>query len=89
MSDIAISSGGVVERLAVDFEQHCEGATPALYGSIRYNSTSPANPRISVAKTDMLKGDVGTNGGTAIVSLSMPSTQTVTVQFQTVRQHRP
>jgi hypothetical protein len=84
VSDIAISSGGVVERLAVDFEQHCEGATPALYGSIRYNSTSPAIPRISVAKTDMLKGDVGTNGGTAIVSLSMPSTQTVTVQFQTV-----
>jgi len=84
VSDIAISSGGVVERLAVDFEQHCEGATPALYGSIRYNSTSPAIPRISVAKTDMLKGDVGTNGGTAIVSLSMPSAQTVTVPFQTV-----
>ncbi|MGA9508244.1 MAG: Calx-beta domain-containing protein [Candidatus Sulfotelmatobacter sp.] len=83
VSDIAISSGGVLERLAIDFEQHCEGAVPSLYGSVRYNSTVTAVPRVSVAKTDMLKGDAGTNGGTAIVSLSMPSTQTVTVQFET------
>jgi hypothetical protein len=29
---------GVVERLALDFEHHCGDATPALFGSIRYNS---------------------------------------------------
>ena len=84
VSDIAISSSGVVERLAVDFEQHCEGAVPALYGSVRYNSTSAAVPRVSVAKTDMLKGNAGTNAGSVIVSLSMPSSVTVTVQFETV-----
>lgn len=29
---------GDVTNLAVDFEQHCEGREPALYGYIRYNS---------------------------------------------------
>jgi len=28
-----------VERLAVDFEQHCEDADAALFGALRYNST--------------------------------------------------
>lgn len=83
VSDIAISSTGVVERLAVDFEQHCEGATPALYGSVRYNSTVTAVPRVSIANANVLKGDAGTNGGNAIVSLSMPSAQIVTVEFST------
>ena len=36
--EIAISSGGTVERFAADFEQHCEGQTPALYGAIRFGS---------------------------------------------------
>jgi hypothetical protein len=30
-----------IERLAIDFEQHCEDADPGLFGSIRYNSTIP------------------------------------------------
>jgi hypothetical protein len=83
VSDIAFSSSGVVERLAVDFEQHCEGTAPALYGSVRYNSTVTAVPRVSIASAHVLKGDAGTNGGNAVVSLSMPSTQIVTVQFTT------
>ncbi|MDP9403874.1 MAG: thrombospondin type 3 repeat-containing protein [Actinomycetota bacterium] len=33
-------SDGSVERFAADFEQHCEGATPALRGSIRYNASA-------------------------------------------------
>jgi hypothetical protein len=28
-------------RFAADFEQHCEGQDPALFGSVRYNSTVP------------------------------------------------
>jgi hypothetical protein len=37
--EIAYSVGGMLERLAVDFEQHCEDRGPALFGAIRYNST--------------------------------------------------
>jgi hypothetical protein len=83
VSDIAIDSSGVLQRLAVDFEQHCDGAIPALYGSVRYNSTVTAVPRLSIANANVLKGDAGTNGGNAIVSLSMPSAQIVSVQLAT------
>ncbi len=31
---------GRIERFAADFEQHCEGSTPALRGSIRYNAST-------------------------------------------------
>jgi List-Bact-rpt repeat protein len=37
--DLERSNTGQVTRFAADFEQHCEGATPALFGSIRFNSS--------------------------------------------------
>lgn len=36
--EISRDSEGKIEHLAIDFEQHCEGATPALFGIVRYNS---------------------------------------------------
>ena len=42
--DIAYGGDGKVTRLAADFEQHCEGMTPALFGSIRVNSALPVRP---------------------------------------------
>ncbi|MDE2421883.1 MAG: hypothetical protein KGO49_11980 [Gammaproteobacteria bacterium] len=36
--DIAYDGSGNITRLAVDFTQHCEGATPALHGRFRYHS---------------------------------------------------
>jgi hypothetical protein len=33
--------GGNLVRFAADFEQHCEGATAALRGTIRWNATDP------------------------------------------------
>lgn len=30
---------GSVQRFAANFEQHCEGGTAALRGSVRYNAT--------------------------------------------------
>src|SRR5580765_1717153 len=35
--------GGVIS-LAVNFEQHCNGAAPALFGKIRFNSDIPLTP---------------------------------------------
>jgi hypothetical protein len=36
--DVAYAANGSVERLAVNFEQHCEGFAPALFGQMRVNS---------------------------------------------------
>ncbi|MGD8572720.1 MAG: hypothetical protein PVH98_09670, partial [Gammaproteobacteria bacterium] len=33
-----------IESLAVDFEQHCEGQDPALFGQVRYNYVDPGVP---------------------------------------------
>lgn len=33
-----------IASLAVDFEQHCEGQTPALFGSVRFNYIDPSVP---------------------------------------------
>lgn len=33
--------GDVVESFAADFEQHCEGGVPALFGFVRFNSSLP------------------------------------------------
>lgn len=37
--EISYTSEGEIDRFAADFEQHCEFAEPALFGSIRYNAT--------------------------------------------------
>lgn len=39
---------GEIERFAADFEQHCEGAAPALFGSVRYNATVGFPPKVSI-----------------------------------------
>jgi hypothetical protein len=83
LSDFAFNSDGTVQRFAVDFEQHCDGVPPALYGSIRYNSRVPLVPRVSIADATALKGNAGTSDGDVIVSLSMPSDNLVTVRYAT------
>ena len=37
--ELVTSSDGVVERLALDFEKHCNDVDPGVFGAIRYNST--------------------------------------------------
>ena len=34
---------GNVQKFAIDFEQHCEGMAPALFGQLRYNSSIPVD----------------------------------------------
>ncbi len=36
--ELVFGAGTKVERAAIDFEQHCEGAVPAMFGYIRVNS---------------------------------------------------
>lgn len=45
VQEIETDSQGVISKLAVDFEQHCETAqAPPLFGSLRINSTFPIRP---------------------------------------------
>lgn len=83
VSDIAFNQDGTVARLAIDFEQHCEGAPPALYGSVRFNSSATSVPRVSVGDATVLKGNAGTNSASVIVSLSLLSNRVVTVDYTT------
>jgi len=86
LSEIAFNPEGTVSRLAIDFEQHCAGVTigPALYGSVRYNSGSKLVPRLAVGGGSAMKGNAGTSDGQVMVSLSMPNSNTTTVQYTTV-----
>lgn len=43
--EASFGTDGSVERFAADFEQHCEGASAALFGSVRFNSTIGAQNR--------------------------------------------
>ena len=42
--EIAYDVNGTPTRLAVDFEQHCNGAAAGLFGGVRFNSTYPYTP---------------------------------------------
>jgi len=83
ISDLAFNSDGSIKRLAVDFEQHCESAPPALFGSVRFNSSVSAVSRVSVADGTVLKGEAGSNDGNVTLSLSLPSTGVVKVSYET------
>jgi hypothetical protein len=44
VKDIATDSSGHPNRLWVIYEQHCEGAQPALFGEVRIGEPAPAAP---------------------------------------------
>jgi hypothetical protein len=37
--EVVYDAGGVLQQLWLDFEQHCEGGAPALFGTLRYNAS--------------------------------------------------
>ena len=83
VSDFALAPDGTVARLAIDFEQHCEGAPPALFGSFRYVSKVSQVPRLGVGSAYTLKGNAGTSDSLIEIALSEPTASTVTVQYAT------
>jgi hypothetical protein len=42
--EIEYDVNGTPTRLAIDFEQHCNGAAAGLFGGVRFNSTYPYTP---------------------------------------------
>jgi hypothetical protein len=69
--------GNTVVQFDATFEQHCEGATPALTGEIRYDAT----PGLTLGVTINTTGTVGRSTGQATVggtvSCSFPVTVTI------------
>jgi hypothetical protein len=74
-------AGGAVQSFAAEYEQHCEGGVPALFGSVRINSSVPAGLFLSVNSVSGYEGDASTRNLNFTVSLSGPSSSPVTVQY--------
>lgn len=83
VTDFMMAADGTVSRLAIDFEHHCVPFVPALYGSIRYNSSITRVPRLGIGAVTALKGNAGTSDALATIALSMPSPNPVTAQYVT------
>jgi Calx-beta domain len=73
----AYDTAGNVKAFGADFEQHCEGMAPALFGSIRVNSKWR---QISVSDAVI---DQGQSSATFTVTLNPSSPTSVSVQFST------
>jgi len=43
--ELVRDSTGQILQLAINFEQHCEGFVPALFGQFRYNSDVPLSAK--------------------------------------------
>jgi Calx-beta domain len=83
VSSVSFATDGSLQTLALDFEQHCEGAGPALFGSVRYNSNVSVVPRVSVSDGTVLKGNAGSSDGVVTFSVSLPSSIPVSAQYGT------
>ncbi|HXP44095.1 MAG TPA: Calx-beta domain-containing protein, partial [Candidatus Acidoferrales bacterium] len=77
VNQIVFGSSGAVEHFSADAEQHCEGATPALFASIRINA-----PMRQISVSDAV---VDSSTSTAIFTVALhPSSKTpVSVNFAT------
>lgn len=80
--EVEYGPGGEVQRFAVDYEQHCDGHDPALFGSVRFNSAVSFGPRLSASSATMYEGDAGSSLR-LMVALSAPSSSPVTVGYAT------
>lgn len=71
---------GYVERFHATFEQHCEGADPALFGEIQIVNPPPPPP-LTVELTLDKKGEVQRVRGTATVGGTIKCSQATTAQL--------
>ncbi|HEY2941458.1 MAG TPA: FG-GAP-like repeat-containing protein [Vicinamibacteria bacterium] len=81
--ELVVNGSGTVLQFAADFEQHCERAAPALFGSIRMNSSVAIQPRVAVGSLRLLEGDTGFSEAVFSVFLTHPASGPVTVSYAT------
>src|SRR6267378_5481283 len=77
--EIVRDASGAVTQLAVNWEQHCNGIVPALFGQYRYNSDVPVVPiliaRITLENPLNRQGCVeASNPNGAVVSMNANNT---------------
>jgi hypothetical protein len=84
LSDVQTDGHGAILGFALQFEQHCDGRQPALFGQMLFNSTATVAPIVSVAGTQVLKGNAGTSDGLVTLSVSQPLQAAATVHYATV-----
>jgi hypothetical protein len=72
-----------ITRFAADFEQHCEGAQPALLGSIRFASSVTVEPRLALGSVAVIEGDLGLRDAGLEVFLTRRTTLPVTFDHAT------
>jgi hypothetical protein len=73
-------TGGVVS-FAADFEQHCEGLTPALFGSVHFNSGAPVPPTLTLTLTGCTHCSAGALFAVE-ARLTNPGDRNVPVEFK-------
>lgn len=71
---------GYIERFHAKFEQHCEGAEPALFGEIRIDNPPPPPP-LTLDVTIDVQGTVQRARGAVTVSGTLKCSQPATVQL--------
>lgn len=49
--EVTYGPAGQVVSFAADFEQHCDGLSPALFGSVHFNSGAPVPPSLTLTLT--------------------------------------
>jgi len=86
-----VFAGAIVQRLAIDFEHHCEDAAPAVYGALRYNSTVSSlvpfdgdYPRYGLTIAPTVNGTVAGSGiecagAGPVCALTLPSPSNVSL----------
>jgi hypothetical protein len=57
--EVRYGPADTVLSFAASFEQHCEGATPALFGSILFNSGAPVPPALTLTLTGCTSCNAG------------------------------
>ena len=72
VKDIAVSPSGVLERLWIVYEQHCEGGTPALFGEVRLGVDSGGAAYATPAVVRWPVSDLGRPGMAVPVTLVAP-----------------
>ncbi len=80
MLDALYGSLGYIERFHAKFEQHCEGAQPALFGEIKIENPPPP-PALTRALVLDQKGKVQRVTGAATVGGTIQCSQAATAQL--------
>jgi hypothetical protein len=79
--EVTYGSDGNVTTFAATFEQHCEGATPALLGTMLYNANTPVPPQLTVTLGGCLHCHTG-DQLTAQITLRNPGTHATQVEIK-------